>query len=169
MFEDAARWGRAPGQGAPQKGGEARIVKRRACPWWPAGVMAFGPAMIGTAPGPPGWHRPPMTTANADSAMPSPAPPECRIGCAACCTAPSISSPIPGMADGKPAGVACVQLDAAGRCRLFDRPERPAVCSSLQPSAEMCGSSRAHAMRWLTRLEAATLPADQPAPCASPR
>ncbi|NYZ53719.1 YkgJ family cysteine cluster protein, partial [Escherichia coli] len=28
---------------------------------------------------------------------------ECRPGCGACCTAPSISSPIPGMPDGKPA------------------------------------------------------------------
>ena len=34
----------------------------------------------------------------------------CRTGCGACCIAPSISSPIPGMPDGKPAGVPCVQL-----------------------------------------------------------
>ncbi len=26
----------------------------------------------------------------------------CRPGCGACCTAPSISSPIPGMPNGKP-------------------------------------------------------------------
>jgi Fe-S-cluster containining protein len=42
---------------------------------------------------------------------------DCRPGCGACCIAPSISSPIPGMpvVDGisKPAGVRCVQLDAA--------------------------------------------------------
>ena len=83
----------------------------------------------------------------------------CRPGCAACCIAPSISSPIPGMPQGKPAGVPCVQLDADGRCRLFGHPSRPAVCSGLQPAAEMCGSSRAHAMQWLARLEAATTPA----------
>lgn len=65
------------------------------------------------------------------------------------------------MPHGKPAGVACVQLDDAGRCRLFGLPERPAVCCSLQPSLEMCGSDRAQAMRWLLRLEAATTP--QPA------
>lgn len=59
---------------------------------------------------------------------------------------------------GKPAGVACVQLDGNGRCRLFNRPERPAVCSSLQPSAEMCGDDRAHALHWLARLEGATAP-----------
>ncbi len=69
------------------------------------------------------------------------------------------------MAQGKPAGVPCVQLDQTGRCRLFGRPERPAVCSSLQPSPDMCGSSRQHAMQWLARLEAATAPA---APACQP-
>lgn len=59
---------------------------------------------------------------------------------------------------GKPAGVACVQLDALSRCRLFGRPERPAVCGSLQPAPDMCGSSRAQAMQWLSRLEAQTAP-----------
>ena len=68
------------------------------------------------------------------------------------------------MALGKPAGVPCVQLDDAGRCRLFGLPERPAVCSSLQPSLDMCGSSRQHAMQWLARLEAATAPAEPPTP-----
>ena len=32
------------------------------------------------------------------------------------------------MPRGKPAGVRCVQLDDEQRCRLFGRPERPAVC-----------------------------------------
>lgn len=81
---------------------------------------------------------------------------DCRAGCGACCIAPSISSPIPGMPQGKPAGVRCVQLDDANRCRLFGRPERPAVCASLRPEPAMCGDDRDHAMRWLTRLEAAT-------------
>ncbi len=62
------------------------------------------------------------------------------------------------MPQGKPAGLPCVQLDADGRCQLFGHPSRPAVCSGLQPSAEMCGSSRAHALPWLARLEAATAP-----------
>lgn len=62
------------------------------------------------------------------------------------------------MPQGKPAGMACVQLDDAGRCRLFGQPQRPAVCRSLQPSADMCGTDRAHAMRWLARLEAVTAP-----------
>ena len=81
---------------------------------------------------------------------------ECRLGCAACCIAPSITSAIPGMPQGKPAGMRCVQLDDTDRCRLFGRPERPAVCGSLQPGAEMCGSTREHALRWLTQLETAT-------------
>lgn len=83
---------------------------------------------------------------------------DCRPACAACCIAPSISSPIPGMPGGKPAGVACVQLDAQWRCRLFGRPERPAVCSGLQPQSAMCGDRRWHAMVWLERLEWATAP-----------
>lgn len=81
---------------------------------------------------------------------------ECRPGCAACCIAPSISSPIPGLPAGKPAGVACVQLDPQRRCRLFARPERPAVCSRLRPSVEMCGSGRDEALRLLAQLEAET-------------
>jgi len=60
------------------------------------------------------------------------------------------------MPQGKPAGVACVQLDAQWRCRLFGRAERPAVCASLMPDAEMCGSWRWAAMLWLDRLERQT-------------
>lgn len=84
--------------------------------------------------------------------------PACRSGCAACCIAPSISSPIPGMPDGKPAGVPCVQLDEALRCRLFGRPERPAVCSGLRPAVDMCGADRSAALAWLGRLERETAP-----------
>jgi Fe-S-cluster containining protein len=83
---------------------------------------------------------------------------DCRPGCAACCIAPSISSPLPGLPQGKSAGLPCPALDEALRCRLFGRPERPAVCASLAPSHEMCGDDRHHAMIWLARLEAATLP-----------
>jgi Fe-S-cluster containining protein len=81
---------------------------------------------------------------------------DCRSGCGACCIAPSISSPIPGMPQGKPAGVRCVQLDDANACRIFGKPERPAVCDGLRPSGEMCGTDQAHALVWLANLEAAT-------------
>ncbi len=83
---------------------------------------------------------------------------DCRPRCAACCIAPSISSPIPGMPQGKPAGVPCVQLTADLRCAIFGRPERPAVCASLEPSPAMCGDGREQAMRWLGHLEEATQP-----------
>lgn len=59
---------------------------------------------------------------------------------------------------GKPAGVACVQLDDQLRCRLFGKPERPAFCVSLRPSMEMCGNDRGEALAYLARLEAATSP-----------
>jgi hypothetical protein len=85
---------------------------------------------------------------------------DCRIGCAACCIAPSISSPIPGMESGKPAGVRCFQLDASGRCLLFGLPERPAVCVSLRQSAEMCGGTTEEAMARLIQLENQTKPPD---------
>jgi hypothetical protein len=81
---------------------------------------------------------------------------DCRPACAACCIAPSISSPIPGGPRGKPAGRRCPQLDDADRCRLFGLAERPRVCASLRPSTEMCGTSREHALAWLGRLERLT-------------
>jgi hypothetical protein len=62
------------------------------------------------------------------------------------------------MPNGKPAGVRCVQLGEGHRCLIFGRPERPAFCAGLQPSAEMCGESREQAMLWLTQLELATAP-----------
>lgn len=77
---------------------------------------------------------------------------DCRPECGACCIAPSISSL------GKPAGIPCRHLDAGYRCTIFARPERPACCAGLQPSAEMCGESRDAALAWLARIEAETAP-----------
>jgi hypothetical protein len=82
----------------------------------------------------------------------------CRPGCGACCIAPSISSPIPGMPFGKPAGVRCAQLTAENQCLLFGLPERPSVCVSLRPSHEMCGGGSGEAMAWLAAMERATSP-----------
>lgn len=62
------------------------------------------------------------------------------------------------MPHGKPAGVRCAQLTADDRCAIFGRPERPPVCSSLQPDPDMCGDSREQAMRWLGHVEAVTAP-----------
>ncbi|NHC61946.1 YkgJ family cysteine cluster protein [Paenalcaligenes suwonensis] len=83
---------------------------------------------------------------------------QCRPQCGACCTAPSISSPIPGMPQGKPAGIPCIQLDQQLRCKIFGLPERPSCCSGLQPSEEMCGDTREEALIWLGTLERLTLP-----------
>lgn len=82
----------------------------------------------------------------------------CREGCGACCIAPSIVSPLPGMPAGKPAGIPCVHLDDGYRCRLFGKPERPSFCSGLKPSEEMCGADRQAALLTLEAWEKATCP-----------
>jgi hypothetical protein len=68
------------------------------------------------------------------------------------------------MPQGKPAGVRCVQLTDDHRCAIFGSPQRPACCTGLVPSDEMCGDSREHAIAWLADLEASTRPglADTP-------
>lgn len=68
------------------------------------------------------------------------------------------------MPQGKPAGVPCVQLDEALRCRLFGRPERPAFCGTLKPGPDMCGASRQEAMALLAALERATAPGPRTLP-----
>jgi Fe-S-cluster containining protein len=83
---------------------------------------------------------------------------DCRAGCGACCIALSISSPIPGMPGGKPAGVRCVQLTADNRCAIFGRPDRPQVCNNLRPMPEMCGETADEALAYLQRLEELTAP-----------
>jgi hypothetical protein len=62
------------------------------------------------------------------------------------------------MPNGKPAGVRCVQLRDDLSCAIFGQPGRPACCSGLQASAEMCGADREHALRWIAHLDAATRP-----------
>ena len=83
---------------------------------------------------------------------------DCRSNCGACCIAPSITSPIPGMPNGKPAGVACVQLLPDMRCAIFGRPERPAFCVSLRPTEGMCHATREEALAYLCKLENLTSP-----------
>lgn len=83
---------------------------------------------------------------------------DCRVGCGACCIALSISSHIPGMPHGKPAGVRCIQLTDDNHCQLYGQPEHPAVCARLVPSHEMCGETRQDALRYLIALEQLTSP-----------
>ena len=81
---------------------------------------------------------------------------QCRIGCGACCIAPSISSSIPGMPDGKPAGVRCVQLDERNLCKLFGDPRRPKVCADFDADADACGQSNEQALAILSEWERIT-------------
>ncbi|EGS1687279.1 YkgJ family cysteine cluster protein [Citrobacter freundii] len=83
---------------------------------------------------------------------------DCRSDCGACCIAPSISSPIPGMPQGKPANVRCVQLSEDNLCGIFGSPLRPKVCGSLQPSIDMCATNREEAIIYLIQLEEETAP-----------
>ena len=75
------------------------------------------------------------------------------MGCGACCIAPSISSPLPLMPQGKPAGVRCLHLDKRFACSLFGDPRRPSVCSGFKPEPMICGRDRGHALTLIQRLE----------------
>ncbi len=76
--------------------------------------------------------------------------------CGACCIAPSITTAMPGMPKGKPAGTRCVNLDDDNLCRLYGRPERPPFCGGWQPDPAVCGSSFEEAMANIARLEKET-------------
>ncbi|WNF57296.1 YkgJ family cysteine cluster protein [Pseudomonas sp. SG20052] len=83
---------------------------------------------------------------------------KCREGCGACCIAPSISSPIPGMPNGKAAGERCIQLSVDNLCSIFGDPQRPAVCSAFEADVEVCGSSSGEAIKllgWWEQMTAA--------------
>lgn len=77
----------------------------------------------------------------------------CRKNCGACCIAPSISTPIPGMPQGKPAGIPCIHLDEMMQCRIFNSAQRPQVCIQLRPEPIMCGENRQQALNYLNWLE----------------
>jgi len=83
---------------------------------------------------------------------------QCRERCGACCIAPSIARPFHGMPRGKPAGVACVHLDAQKRCALYGDPRRPAVCDAFKAERPVCGTSREEALQILSVLERASSP-----------
>lgn len=85
---------------------------------------------------------------------------QCRSGCGACCIAASISSPLPNMPGGKPAGQPCVNLDpVAFTCGVWGTDEYPDVCRRFLPSLENCGTNRNEALASLSFFEAATDPA----------
>ena len=71
---------------------------------------------------------------------------ECRKNCGACCIALSISSPLPGMARGKPAGVRCIHLLDDYKCAIYTDSAKPKVCIDFKAEPEFCGSGREEAM-----------------------
>ncbi|OEF96352.1 YkgJ family cysteine cluster protein [Desulfuribacillus alkaliarsenatis] len=83
---------------------------------------------------------------------------DCRENCGACCIAITISSPMPGLPEGKEAGVRCPHLTIDKKCKIFNLPERPKVCNDLKPSEEMCGESFEDALAYLRYLEQETMP-----------
>ena len=76
---------------------------------------------------------------------------DCRTNCGACCIAPSISSPIPGMPEGKPAGARCIHLRTDYSCGIYEN--RPAVCRDFRAEEGVCGRDREEALDNLSRLE----------------
>jgi Fe-S-cluster containining protein len=53
---------------------------------------------------------------------------DCRK-CGACCIAPSITTAIPNMPHGKPAGARCANLNDKNECTLYGKAGRPAFAS----------------------------------------
>lgn len=77
----------------------------------------------------------------------------CREKCGACCIVPSISSAIPGMPDGKPAGVRCIHLSKELTCLIYNSPDRPKVCDGFKADPLVCGNSREDAIKVFSELE----------------
>lgn len=81
---------------------------------------------------------------------------ECRVGCGACCIAPSIKTAMPGMPNGKPAGVRCVQLDDENFCKLFFSSDRPDICKKFLAEPGLCGDTTEQALILISELESKT-------------
>ncbi len=82
----------------------------------------------------------------------------CRVGCAACCIEISISSPIPGMPHGKPAGARCPNLNKENQCNIHNSDLYPEVCRSYSATQELCGHTTSEAIENLKNLEVLTCP-----------
>ena len=80
----------------------------------------------------------------------------CHKNCAACCSVISISSPLPGMPEGKPAGVRCHNLTIDELCSIHGKENYPNVCLNFTMSVETCGLEAKDAINYLTELEKLT-------------
>lgn len=81
---------------------------------------------------------------------------ECRESCGACCIAPSINTPMPGMPEGKPAGIRCNHLNENFQCDLWQKKTRPVFCGQFKAEESICGGSRHEAIQILDDLESLT-------------
>jgi len=62
------------------------------------------------------------------------------------------------MPNGKPAGVACVNLDESLNCTIWNHADYPSLCRAFQADEEHCGANRHQALITLTRMESETAP-----------
>lgn len=53
---------------------------------------------------------------------------------------------MPGMPNGKPAGIPCIHLTSEFMCAIFEHPDRPLVCSAFSAEKEFCGTTRDEAL-----------------------
>ncbi|MEC8428083.1 MAG: YkgJ family cysteine cluster protein [Pseudomonadota bacterium] len=84
---------------------------------------------------------------------------ECRANCGMCCIAPSITQSIPGMPQGKAAGVPCVNLEPdTYACRIWGADNYPDFCRGFLPDRDFCGDTREQAEQILIFLEGSTKP-----------
>ena len=81
---------------------------------------------------------------------------QCRKGCAACCIVISISSPLPGMPNGKAAGIRCVNLDDKNLCLIHEKENFPDVCRKFTFDPEFCGETNEEAYKNFGILEIQT-------------
>ncbi len=77
---------------------------------------------------------------------------DCRDNCGACCIALSISTPGPGMPEGKATGVRCIHLLSDYKCAIYTNPDKPKVCADFKAEPEFCGSTQEEALRILFSL-----------------
>lgn len=78
----------------------------------------------------------------------------CHAQCGACCIAPQITSALPNMPMGKPAGVRCVNLGDDLLCQVY--LDRPDVCKGFTPEEITCGTSHEAAILLISDLETKT-------------
>ena len=84
---------------------------------------------------------------------------QCRENCGACCIAPTITSELPNMPEGKPSGVYCANLDKETlKCTIWGKDNYPKFCGAYQACEEICGQSREEALSNIFHLDEITQP-----------